>query len=147
MEFDRNGLEVLPREECLRLVAGAHVGRVAISIDALPAVFPVNFVVDGDCIVFRTAAGTKLDAATANAVIAFEVDSVDPLYHTGWSVLVRGVATEIIDSSALERARALPLRAWANHGRDRFVRVSTDLVSGRRLMPARGAAGPAPRER
>jgi nitroimidazol reductase NimA-like FMN-containing flavoprotein (pyridoxamine 5'-phosphate oxidase superfamily) len=145
MEVDRNGLEVLPREECLRLVTSAHIGRVAISVDALPAVFPVNYVVDDGRIVFRTAEGTKLDAATANAVVAFEVDSVDPIYHTGWSVLVQGLAREITDPRALERARKLPLRPWANHGRDRFVQVSTDVVSGRRLSqpPAPdGVTGP-----
>jgi uncharacterized protein len=134
MPVDWNGLEVLSREECLRLVAGAHVGRVAVTVDALPAVFPVNFVLDDEAIVFRTAAGTKLDAATANAVIAFEVDSADPLYHTGWSVLVQGVASEIVEPGELERAWALPLRAWAGHDRDRFVRISTDRVSGRRLV-------------
>ncbi len=74
MEIDRNGLEVLNREECLRLLRHATLGRVAITSGALPQVLPVNFRLFGDRIVFRTGLGTKLDAATSNNVVAFEVD-------------------------------------------------------------------------
>ena len=143
VELDQNGLEVLSRAECVRLLAGAHIGRVGVSVGALPAVLPVNFALVGDGIVLRTAAGSKLDAALANAVVAFEVDSIDPMYHTGWSVLVQGVASEVVDPAERERLRAAPLRPWADHDRDRFVRIYIDLVSGRRLVqppPAQGAA-------
>ena len=134
MQFDRNGLEVLSRAECLKLLAGARIGRVGLSVGALPAVLPVNFALVGDAIVLRTAAGSKLDAALANAVVAFEADSIDPLYHTGWSVLVQGVASEVVDPAERERLRAEPLRPWADHDRDRFVRIYIDIVSGRRLV-------------
>jgi nitroimidazol reductase NimA-like FMN-containing flavoprotein (pyridoxamine 5'-phosphate oxidase superfamily) len=133
-QFDRNGLEILSRAECLQLLAGARVGRVGLSVGALPAVLPVNFAIVDDAIVLRTAAGSKLDAALANAVVAFEVDSIDPLYHTGWSVLVQGVASEVVDPAERERLRAAPLRPWADGDRDRFVRIYIDLVSGRRLV-------------
>ena len=43
MERDRNGLEILDRSECLRLLAGSSVGRVAVSVGALPVILPVNF--------------------------------------------------------------------------------------------------------
>ena len=143
MQFDRNGLEVLSRAECVRLLAGAHIGRVGVSVGALPTVLPVNFAVVDEAIVLRTAPGSKLDAALNNAVVAFEVDSVDPMYHTGWSVLVQGVASEVVDPAERERLRTAPLRPWADHDRDRFVRIYIDLVSGRRLVqppPAQGAA-------
>ena len=143
MHFDRNGLEVLSRAECLRLLGGARIGRVGLSMGALPAVLPVNFTLVDDAIVLRTAAGSKLDAALANSVVAFEVDSIDPMYHTGWSVLVQGVASEVVDPADRERLLAAPLRPWADHDRDRFVRICIDLVSGRRLVqppPAHGAA-------
>jgi nitroimidazol reductase NimA-like FMN-containing flavoprotein (pyridoxamine 5'-phosphate oxidase superfamily) len=133
-QFDRNGLEILSRAECLQLLAGARVGRVGLSVGALPAVLPVNFALVDDAIVLRTAAGSKLDAALVNAVVAFEVDSIDPLYHTGWSVLVQGVASEVMDPAERERLLAAPLRPWADHDRDRFVRICLDLVSGRRLV-------------
>jgi nitroimidazol reductase NimA-like FMN-containing flavoprotein (pyridoxamine 5'-phosphate oxidase superfamily) len=140
MDIDRNGLEVLPREECLRLLRRARIGRVAVSVDALPAVLPVNFTVLGDNIVFRTNPGAKLDAALANNVVAFEVDDVDPVYHTGWSVLVQGMAREVSEPEQVAEVRRAPLRAWAGHGRDRFVRIATDNVSGRRIRAATATA-------
>src|ERR1700739_3736503 len=74
-----DGLEELERDECLRLLATAEIGRVIISTGALPAALPVNFFLDGDAIIFRTAPGTKLSAACDHAVVAFEVDSIDPV--------------------------------------------------------------------
>ena len=119
----------------MRLLERAHIGRVAVIINALPTVLPVNFTLIGEDIVFRTNPGAKLDEALANNVVAFEVDDVDSTYHTGWSVLVQGVASEIRDAAELDRARKAPLRAWAGDGRDRFVRIATAYVSGRRILP------------
>jgi nitroimidazol reductase NimA-like FMN-containing flavoprotein (pyridoxamine 5'-phosphate oxidase superfamily) len=135
MEFDRNGLEVLPREECLSLLRRARIGRVAVSVDALPAVLPVNFTLIGEDIVFRTNPGAKMDAALANNVVAFEADDVDPVYQTGWSVLVQGMAREVIEPDQVAEMRRAPLRAWAGSGRDRFVLIPTDHLSGRRIPP------------
>ena len=78
VEVDRNGLEVLDRQECLRLLATATIGRIGITLGALPVILPVNFRLVDDRIVFRTGVGTKLDAATCNTIVAFEVDAVDP---------------------------------------------------------------------
>jgi uncharacterized protein len=135
MDIDRNGLDVLSREECLSLLRRAHIGRVAISVDALPAVLPVNFTILGEDVVFRTNPGAKLDAALANNVVAFEVDEVDPVYQTGWSVLVQGMAREVIEPGEVEVVSKAPLRAWAGNGRDRFVRIPTHHLSGRRIRP------------
>jgi uncharacterized protein len=130
---DRNGLEVLPRAVCLHLLAEAHVGRIALSMGALPVVLPVNFAMCDDDILVRTAPGTKLEAAATNAVVAFEVDNVDPVYHTGWSVLAQGIAKEVTDPTDLERARRVPLVPWA--GSDgHYLLISTEFLSGRRML-------------
>ena len=56
-------LSELSPDECLRLLAGVPVGRVGLSVRAMPAVFPVNFaLLDGE-VVFRTVEGTKFHAA------------------------------------------------------------------------------------
>jgi nitroimidazol reductase NimA-like FMN-containing flavoprotein (pyridoxamine 5'-phosphate oxidase superfamily) len=133
METDRNGLEVLERDECVRLLGGAVIGRIAVSIGALPVILPVNFLLDGDRILIRTGEGTKLDAATRDAVVAFEADHVDPFSHTGWSVCVTGRATELGDPGDVVQARDLPLPHWVPDGASHYVAVSLDLVSGRRL--------------
>ena len=135
MEVDRNGLEVLDRGECLRLVATATLGRLAVTSGSLPTVFPVNFLLDHDQILVKTGRGTKLDAATQNAVVAFEVDDFDPLYHSGWSVVVTGVSREVDDPGELAGLRSAPLVRWAPRGHGRIVAISTELVSGRRLVP------------
>src|SRR5204862_2980903 len=94
---DRNGLEILDRAACVRLLGTVSLGRVGITVGALPTILPINFRIDGDRILFRSGVGTKLDAATRGAVVAFEADDFDPLYHSGWSVVVTGVAREVSD--------------------------------------------------
>jgi uncharacterized protein len=141
---DRHGLEVLSREECLELLGSVAVGRVGLSVEALPVIVPVNFVLDGERIVIGTGAGGKLDAALAGVVIAFETDSWDPISHTGWSVLVRGAASVIDDPDDVRYARRLPLAPWGRPADLRYVTVTTDLVSGRRLRQAPGERAVAP---
>lgn len=132
-ELDRNGLEVLDRDECLRLLGTVTLGRIAISSGALPVILPVNFRLTGDTIIFRTASGTKLDAATRGAVVAFEVDAMDPLEHTGWSVMVTGVARQVTDTAELDEIRPERVARWAPLGEDCIIAISTDMVSGRRI--------------
>ncbi|MGH9177480.1 MAG: pyridoxamine 5'-phosphate oxidase family protein [Acidimicrobiales bacterium] len=133
MEVDRNGLEVLGRDECLRLLAGATLGRIGVSSGALPVVLPVNFLLDGDRILVRTGMGTKLDAATRNAVVAFEVDDFDSMYHSGWSVVVTGLAREISHPHEFAALRHAPLTRWAPRGDGHVMAISNEMVSGRRI--------------
>jgi nitroimidazol reductase NimA-like FMN-containing flavoprotein (pyridoxamine 5'-phosphate oxidase superfamily) len=139
MELDRHGLEKLSRDECLSLLGGRSVGRVGITIAALPVIFPVNFaILDGD-VVFRSSPGSKLTAAAQRAVVAFEVDEVDGMYHSGWSVLIVGPAYEITDPAELKRAHALPLTPWAPGAKGHYIRIRSEIVSGRRVGTWTGA--------
>ena len=133
MQLDRHGLEVIDRSECLTLLRTRSVGRVAVTVAALPAIFPVNFAVMDDDIVFRSSPGSKLTAAAQRAVVAFEVDDVDNLYHSGWSVLVVGPASEITHPDELARAAELPLTPWAPGSKGHYIRIHCELVSGRRV--------------
>lgn len=130
-------MEKLDQDECHRLLAGHHLGRLAVPDFGGPMIFPVNYVVDQDLVVFRTDPGSKLDAATEREVVAFEVDAVDEATRTGWSVVVRGVLAEITDPAHLARLRSLPLYPWAPGERSRYVRVRPLTISGRRItIPA-----------
>ena len=93
LPLDHSGLGVLPRKECLQRLAKARLGRVAFVSQGDPVILPVNHGMDGENIIFRTATGTKLLAADTEQVVAFEVDGYDADRRTGWSVMVRGVAT------------------------------------------------------
>ena len=134
MDIDRDGLMVLPRGQCLRLLRRTRVGRVVVNVDGVPAAFPVNFALLDDDIVFRSASGTKLCAALDGAVVGFEVDRIDPVLESGWSVLIQGSSAVLADEGELARARRLHLRSWAPGQRPHFIRIRSESVSGRRLI-------------
>jgi nitroimidazol reductase NimA-like FMN-containing flavoprotein (pyridoxamine 5'-phosphate oxidase superfamily) len=140
MEIDSTGLEVLGAAECVRLLQTQNFGRIAVSAGALPVVLPVNFVVLNDQIVIRTRRGTTLAAATRNSVVAFEVDEFDPETGAGWSVMVQGIAREVLDAPELAAAVAAPLARWLDPLDSRHVSISIDVVSGRRVSPAAAAS-------
>src|SRR5207237_5739178 len=88
---------------------------------------------DGTSIYVRTSRGSKLDAAMRGMVVAFEVDEVDVFEHTGWSVVVTGVAHEVTDADELERLSHAPIARWADGWDGHVMSITTELVSGRRL--------------
>ena len=132
----RTGLERLDRDECLRLLAADEVGRLAIVDFGTPAIFPVNYVMDGDTPVFRSDPGTKLDHGPRSRA-CFEVDSFDRETRTGWSVVVFGRLEEVtrFDGRAYHRVHALPIEPWAAGEKSHWMRVLPDRISGRRITP------------
>jgi hypothetical protein len=126
----------LDGDMCLRLLRGEAVGRIGVSVDALPAVLPVNYVVLDNQVVFRTAARSRLARAVLDQVVAFEVDHTDVDTLLGWSVLVVGRAHELHDPGALDQVQAQGLRPWAGGQRDHLVGIDLDRVTGRRIVPA-----------
>src|SRR5262245_8474269 len=140
MRLDSTGLKVLSRADCLALLTAAPIGRIVFTDRALPAVQPVNFVLDGEDIIIRTTAGSKLSRATRNAVVAFEADEFNPETRTGWSVAVVGRARAVTEPAEYTRLEALPLRPWAPGSRDHFIAISTEQTSGRLIIA--NPAGP-----
>ena len=133
MRLDANGLEVLDRGDCLALMGSVSLGRVVFTDRALPAIQPVNFVLDGDDVIIATAPGSKLAAATRGAIVAFETDRFSARSRTGWSVTMIGPARTVRDAAEIDRLSRLPLRSWAPGRRDHFIRIRGDFVSGRRI--------------
>jgi len=123
----------LERGECMRLLAGAGVGRVVFSSDCLPVAVPVNIAVVGDAVVFSTGFGGKLEAASRGEVLAIEADEIDRVYYTGWSVLVTGVAEVVPDPGPAGWAEPLLSPSWLGRPDARLVRLPATVVSGRRL--------------
>ncbi|TDB89916.1 pyridoxamine 5'-phosphate oxidase family protein [Actinomadura sp. KC216] len=133
---DRPVLEELDRAECLRLIAGGSVGRVAFDDGEGPTVVPVNYTMDGDAVIFRTSAGGRLNRSLLTAVpggevrAAFEVDRFDEANREGWSVLLRGGAHPLSDE---EVERAALVEPWPGGERDAWFRLPARELSGRRV--------------
>jgi nitroimidazol reductase NimA-like FMN-containing flavoprotein (pyridoxamine 5'-phosphate oxidase superfamily) len=121
-------------EECLRYLATPALGRLAVSVRALPAILPVRFVLDHGEILFRVRAGSVLAAGTEHAVVAFEADGAD---HAGgvphsWSVVATGLARHVSDDSHHQVAGDV-LRRWSVDGSDVLVVLTPSVVTGRRV--------------
>jgi hypothetical protein len=137
-EFDgRTGLEVLDRDECLALLGRCSLGRLAVVIDGKPLIFPVNFVLDGNVVVFRNDPGTKVYGAR-NGPVAFECDGTDAVYHTGWSVVVTGDAVEVRDPAERDRLGRLPLGPWCPGPKAIWLCIRPRTVTGRRIPAPHG---------
>ena len=135
MDPDQGDLEMLSRQECLSLLRGVDVGRVGLSLNALPVILAVRFILAGDDIVFSSPRAT-VDAALVGTVVCFEADQPGSGNTHGWSVLVTGRAWPLQRS----RERGTPPAVDESDGQ--LVRLSADLVSGRRgPLDSRALAG------
>ena len=145
---DHAGLEILPFDECLRLLASVPVGRVGFVADGEVVVLPVNHVVDGQDVIFRTAYGSKVAAADGQDRTAFEADHYNEQTQSGWSVLVNGRA-EVVDAEADIRRLSLSLSRlgvypWVTAVQHPFwIRIRPTSVSGRQTPGTRWASRPA----
>lgn len=118
----------LDRTECLALLREHRVGRfAAVDRDGLPFVVPVNYVLEGETVLFRTHPGTKLDALRRRPV-AFQIDAVDEARRSGWSVLVQGIAHE---ASPHDLGEVDP-EPWAEAGAY-WIQVVPRSITGRRF--------------
>lgn len=126
-------LTPLRPEECMGLLADHGVGRIAVTTDDGPAIVPVNYNVTDGCVVFRTAPSAAPSLA-ADHEVAFEVDRIDEALSEGWSVLVRGPASDVTgveDTQDLEEAA--PSRPWAGGDRPVWIRIEPRRITGRRI--------------
>lgn len=133
MTYIAPGTEALTTDECWELLDATSVGRLAVDIAGKPDIFPINFVVDGNCLTFRTGAGTKLAAAALLHHVAFEIDGYEPRSRTAWSVVVKGRANEVERMDEVFAAEDLPLFPWAAHPKPNFVRITPTEITGRRF--------------
>lgn len=127
-----NPVTVLDEDHCWDLLAGAQVGRLATAVDRTPEIFPVNYAVDGESVVFRSAEGSKLLEIVLNDHVAFEADGWTD--DGGWSVICRGHASIVSSSEELAMVEALPLKPWIPTVKTNFVRVTVDEITGRRFV-------------
>ncbi|MFE9559996.1 pyridoxamine 5'-phosphate oxidase family protein [Streptomyces sp. NPDC006487] len=131
----------LDRTEALMLLATVSLGRIVFTQHALPAVRPVNHLVEGEDIIVRIHDDGALASLVAPAdvpgvVVAYEADAIDPVTHFGWSVVVTGYACPVTDADEVARFASL-LRPWVGHPMTGALRIRPDLVTGFRLEAER----------
>ena len=125
------GGSIVSENDCWDMLQTQSVGRVAFTLDGQVEIFPVNYGLDGDGVIFRTNVGRKLSGTTLGEV-AFEVDSIEPQTKCGWSVVIHGTARDISRFDSLERRRAV--ETWAG-SKDFLVRITPRTITGRRVSP------------
>lgn len=122
-------ITVIGEDTCWGYLVTAEVGRLATSGQTQPEIFPVNYVVDGPSIVFRTAEGSKLEDILRSNAAAFEADGWTN--DGGWSVVLRGRAGVITDPDELARCAKMGLRPWIPTVKNNWVRIQPDSITGR----------------
>jgi len=139
---DQRYLLELSRPDAMALLATVPIGRLVFTHQALPAIRPVNHLVDGDKIVVGLTRGSAIatSAAAAGTVVAYEADSLDPDSRTGWSVIVVGVARLEADADAVLRYQST-LKPWLAGAMEDIVTISSEIVTGFRLVPSQPTTG------
>nr|WP_234350416.1 pyridoxamine 5'-phosphate oxidase family protein [Streptomyces sp. XY66] len=133
----RRYMRELDRTEALRLLSTVSLGRIVFTQHALPAVRPVNHLVENEAIIVRIHEDGALASLVAPAdapgvVVAYEADVIDSVTHLGWSVVVTGYARVVTDADEVDRYAHL-LRPWVAHRMTSTLRIRPDLVTGFRL--------------
>jgi nitroimidazol reductase NimA-like FMN-containing flavoprotein (pyridoxamine 5'-phosphate oxidase superfamily) len=126
----------LTEGECLTLLSSTSVGRIVFTRHAMPAIRPVNHLLDGRQIIIRTHLGAAIVSRTADVagvVVSYEADDLDPVRHTGWSVIVTGLARLVKDPKDIERY-STQLEPWIAGEMDYVVSIEPRFVSGIRLV-------------
>jgi Pyridoxamine 5'-phosphate oxidase len=133
-------------DEALRLLGTVPLGRVVFTHRALPAIRPVNHLVDGHQVIFRTGGSAAITTAVdgIGTIVAFEADAIDPVRRTGWSVVVIGGARLLTDAAEVSRYLRV-LQPWAAGAKDDIIVIRADMVTGVRIGAdgASEARGPA----
>ena len=126
-------LAALSEAACWERLRENHVGRLVVAVGSQPDIFPVNYLVEGDEIIVRTAEGTKLAAAVMGGRVAFEIDEFDADNHTGWSVVVHGTAQESHQLLEVMHDEEIDTAPWADGAKLRVIHITPDEITGRSI--------------
>jgi nitroimidazol reductase NimA-like FMN-containing flavoprotein (pyridoxamine 5'-phosphate oxidase superfamily) len=130
----QGSIRELDRDECLALLRSKHVGRIAWCGIHGPQVLPVNYVVtDDDAVLFRTSPHSQIAKALYETQAAFQVDEADEFLEAGWSVLIVGTATYLRDPADIPGDMDDRPAPWAGGVRTMYVRITPDVITGRRV--------------
>ena len=104
--------EPIPADRCWELLATVSVGRLALSVRALPVILPVQYYLDGRRLAVCLGHHQLPDRALNEVIIAFAADAIDPVTRSGWSVQVQG--RSVIPRAARRGHRLQQAGSWAD---------------------------------
>jgi len=135
--LDQGGhVQELAPPECRRLLESTSVGRLGYCTEQGPRIVPMNYALVGDILTFRTGPNTEASWHAIFQEVAFEVDAIDVVRHTGWSVLVVGKA-ELLEATSLQMLDLSQMpHPWAGGERSIVAQLSLAHITGRRVDPA-----------
>ena len=116
--------------ECQDLLASVNVGRLSLTIGALPVIVPVTYWYFRGSVILGMGDGPAYRAAVAN-VVGLEIDGTN-LEHVLWAVLVIGRTTEIIHPAEHAELLHLGLAAPSGTTHAHYVRLRPDIITGYR---------------
>lgn len=129
---DANPVLELRDEQSWKLLESTKHGRLVVSVAGEPDIFPVNYLVSNRKLYLRTAPGNKLAQLTINAKVLFETDGI--LSEEAWSVVLRGTARVLTNSSELAAVEELGLKTWVPTLKDFYVEIEPSSISGRHFV-------------
>lgn len=138
MEPSANGTEILSEAVCWERLRKTSVGRLGVHHDDQPAIYPINYLVDGTSIVFRTRPNSKIAQAPLLERVAFEIDGSEPTQGNAWSVLIKGFGRFVDSVPEIRHADALPLFPWVDADRSAWIRIIPVEITGRRFHIVNG---------
>ena len=114
--------------ECWDMLRANEFGRLAFRLVDEVHITPINYAVDHDTLLFRTAEGNKLLSVVMGSQVAFEIDEYGQ--DSARSVVVEG-RPRLLSEDEAHRAENLPLRPWVRGPKYNVVEIKAEAVSGR----------------
>jgi Pyridoxamine 5'-phosphate oxidase len=134
----------LTEGECWHLLGTVSLGRVVFTQRAMPAIRPVNHLIEERKIIIRTHLGAAIAAPALSgtlgehgkpfgSVVCYEADEIDSVRHTGWSVIATGLARLVTDPALVKRYSD-GLTPWIAGELNQVVEIEPRFINGVRLV-------------
>jgi hypothetical protein len=144
LDFDswspQGPVEELSDASCWQLLRSSDFGRLAVSVDHIAHIFPVDYFCEDQAIFFRSALGGKLDDIARNSIVAFEIDGRSDA--EAWSVVANGRAELVLDQAGIARADRGALPPWIPTAPYIYVKITPAYLRGRRFSHSLFASAP-----